>query len=271
VPRLTLSDGVELHWEERGEGPLIVLAPQFFGYPEILEGLTADLARDHRVVSYHVRGTGGSTRAGPYDIETDAADLAALLEHLGEPAVLVPLGDGAARAVKAAGLCPEHLVRAIVAPGGNPIGRRASEGTDGLAASDTVIDALIGMMEVDYRSALNTMLDTANPDFTEEQLRHRIDRTVEHCPHEAALPRMRAWVTDDSTDEARALGDKLWLLEHGQNMWFPIEILKRTRELLPEAHVQQVENGPITRPDIAAEIVRGITSERPAGVSAREA
>ena len=48
--RLERPDGVELHWEERGEGPPVVLAPYWSGHPGVYEDLLSDLARDHRVV-----------------------------------------------------------------------------------------------------------------------------------------------------------------------------------------------------------------------------
>ena len=35
------------------------------------------------------------------------------------------------------------------------------------------------------------------------------------------------------------------------------------RELLPEAHVEVVEDGPVSRPDIVAGVVRGITGGKP--------
>jgi pimeloyl-ACP methyl ester carboxylesterase len=259
VPRLRCPDGVELHWEERGEGPLVILAGPFFGYPEVFEDLLAELARDHRVVVYHVRGTGSSSREGPYDPDVDAADLALLMQELGEPAVLLASGDGTLRAVRAFTQCPD-LVVAVVSPGGNPLGRRAARDTEGLAGSDSVIDALIGMMEVDYRSALHTMLATANPQLDEDEVRARLDRTVEHCPREAVLPRMRRWVEDNATEETRALGQRFWLLEHGLNPWFMIDTLDVTRELLPEAHIEQVEDGPLSRPDITAGVVRRLTA-----------
>lgn len=251
-------DGVEIYWAQSGEGPLVVLAVQFFGYPEILADLITDLASDHRVVSYHLRGTGRSARRGPYDIDTDAADLGAVIEAAGAPAVVVTMGDGCNRAVKLAAMRPE-LVGGVVSPGGNPLGRKAAEGTEGLAGSDSVVEALLGMMEIDYRSALRTMLGTGNPDLGEEQLQERVNLTAAHCPHEAATPRMREWAEDDSHDEARALGNRLWLLEHGQNPWFTIETLPRTREFLPDAHVHEVADGPMSRPDLTAAVVRQVT------------
>jgi pimeloyl-ACP methyl ester carboxylesterase len=259
MSRLRRADGVEIYWEERGEGPLVVLAAQFFGFPETFEGLVHDLARDHRVAIYHLRGTGNSSRHGPYDIDQDADDLAALIAELGGPALVVAVGDGTSRAVKAAALRPE-LVSAVVSAGGNPVGRSAATGTESLAGSDSVLDALLGMIETDYRSALRTMLDTANPQLDSEGLRDRLNRTVEHCPHDAAVPRMRSWIVDDATEQAQALGDRLWLLEHGQNPWFPIEVARRTRKFLPEAHIEEVEDGPLTRPDITAAVVRTLTA-----------
>jgi pimeloyl-ACP methyl ester carboxylesterase len=261
-------DGVRIHWEERGEGPLVVIAVQVFAFPEFLADLIADLATDHRVVCYHLRGTGSSTRQGPYDIDTDAADLGAVIEEAGGPAVVVAMGDGCNRAVKLAAARPE-LVGAVVTPGGNPLGRKAAEGTEGLAGSESVVEALLGMMEIDYRSALRSMLGTGNPDLGEEQLQERVSLTVAHCPHEAAVPRMRQWAEDDSHEQARALGDRLWLLEHGLNLWFPIETLSRTRELLPQAHVEEVPDGPISRPDLTAAVVREVTAQ--ARVSAQRA
>ena len=46
----------------------------------MFDGLIDDLVTDHRVVTYDLRGSGQSTRQGPYDVDTDAADLAALIE-----------------------------------------------------------------------------------------------------------------------------------------------------------------------------------------------
>ena len=78
MPVLRRPDGVDLAWGEQGEGPLIVLANQFFGRAETFDGLIRDLTRDHRLVTYNLRGTGESTRDGPYDMETDAALLLVL-------------------------------------------------------------------------------------------------------------------------------------------------------------------------------------------------
>jgi pimeloyl-ACP methyl ester carboxylesterase len=260
MPFLTRPDGVKLAWEQRGEGPPVVLANQFFGVAETFTGLLDDLSRDHRVITYNLRGTGDSTRQGPYDFQVDADDLEAIVELADEPVLLIAFADGCNRAVRVAARRPE-LVTAVVSPAGNPVGLAAVEGTDALAGSSSVLQALVGMMSTDYRGALRTMFATANPNWDEESVRQRVSATVEILPQEAALPRIKAWIADNVIEEARTLGDRLWMLEDGSNPWFPIEVARQTRSILPEAHIIEVEDGAITRPDITSGLIRRLTSE----------
>lgn len=259
MPRVSRPDGVQLAWQERGEGPLVLLANQFFGDADTFEGLIADLARDHRFVSYHLRGTGASTREGPYDFETDADDLEAVIEAAGEPALVLAFADGCNRAVRVAARRPD-LVPTVLSPAGNPVGLAAVEGTEALAGSTGVLAALVGMMGTDYRGAFRTMFSTANPDWDEDRVRQRVATIVELVPQEAALPRLKAWIADNVIEEARMLGDRLWMLEDGTNPWFPIEVARQTRSILPDARIIEVEDGAISRPDIAAGMVRRLTS-----------
>ena len=258
MPFVGRPDGVELYWEERGEGPAIVVANQFFAPLEVFDGLMDLLAERHRLVTYDPRGIGRSTPRGPYDLATDAGDLGGLIEATcNEPAVVVSMGDGSNRAVRLAVARPE-LVAAVVCVAGNPVNRVAGEGGEGLAASDSVIEALLSMMETDYRSALRTMISTANPNLDAEAVRARVAASAERCPQEAAAPRMRSWIEDDAVEHSVALGDRLWILDDGTNPWF-LETIKRTAELLPEAHVHAVENGAVSRPDIAARFIGELT------------
>jgi pimeloyl-ACP methyl ester carboxylesterase len=253
---------VNLAWDERGEGPVVVLANQFFGVGATFAALLDDLASDHRVITYNLRGTGDSTRQGPYDFQVDADDLEAVVELAEEPALLVAFADGCNRAVRVAARRPE-LVTAVVSPAGNPVGLAAVEGTDALAGSTSVLQALVGMMSTDYRGALRTMFATANPDWDEESVRERVSATVEILPQDAALPRLKNWIADDVIEEARALGGGLWMLEDGTNPWFPIEVARQTRSILPNAHIIEVSDGAISRPDITAGVIRKLTSAGP--------
>jgi pimeloyl-ACP methyl ester carboxylesterase len=266
MPSISRPDGAELYWEERGDGPVVVVANQFFAPLNVFGRLLDMVAGQHRLVTYDPRGIGSSSAHGPHDLATDAEDLAALIEGTCDgPVVIAAMGDGANRSVHVAADRPD-LVQAVVCVSGNPISRVAGEGGEGLAASDSVIDALLAMMETDYRSALRTMIATANPDLDEAAVRERVAASAERCPQEAAAARLRSWVEDEALEPARAAGDRLWILEDGTNPWF-LETAKRTAELLPDAHVETVENGAVSRPDIAASYIGTLTGAERAGAA----
>jgi pimeloyl-ACP methyl ester carboxylesterase len=260
VPKLRLPDGVELHWEERGEGPLVVGAAPCTSVPTAFQALQDDLARDHCVVVYDPRGTGRSTRSGPYDIPTDAQDLAHLLDELGEPAVIVAFGDALLRAVETSALRSE-LVRGVVSPGVAALGsgRDYAGVEDGLASSPAVVGALVQLLENDYRAGLRTVVEGGNPQFSPEQVQKRIDEVVANAPLEATLARLRQWGSHDSREAARRLGDRLHVLIFGGNLWFPPELEAVIRRDVPEARIEHVEDGAVSRPDLTASVIRRIT------------
>lgn len=266
MPQLKRPDGAIIDWQERGEGPLIVMALQFFGGASVFPAMLDELAADHRVVTYDIRGVGASSPEGPYDQETDKQDLIALIEELGGPALLIPVGDGVNRSVRVAAERPE-LVVAVLSPGGNPVGREAAKDTDGLAGSDSVVEAVTGMVGTDYRGALRALFTNGNPQMTGDQVRDRVQATIDYCPQPVAVERMRNWVDDETGEMARKLGGRLWLLEHGTSPWFPLAIVEPTRRLLPEAQIEIVEDGPISRPDITASYARKILSAQTAMAS----
>jgi pimeloyl-ACP methyl ester carboxylesterase len=263
VPTLTRDDGIEIHWEERGSGPLVVLAPYCISHPAVFDPLEAELDSDHRVVRYDDRGSGASTRRGPYDMETGAADLEAVLQAVGGSAVVVALADGVNRAVRVAAERPD-LIEALVVPGGNPAGRRALQGTDAMVSSDSVVDAFISMAETDYRGAVRSLASAGNPQMSEEEVRERVGLQVAHQPQDAASARLRAWADDDASEYGRRCGDRMWLLysDDAGGGWFPVgdEGASLARRHFPEAHVERIENGIMSRPDLTAAAVRRITS-----------
>jgi pimeloyl-ACP methyl ester carboxylesterase len=260
VPTLRRPDGAELHWEQRGAGPLVVFCHPCFSLPSAFQGLTDELTKDHRTVVYDPRGTGASSRTGPWEIPTDAEDLIALLEEIGEPAVLVSFADGLHRSVQVGAERPDH-VRAVICPGVAAFGPRASypDLDDGLASSPAVVGALLQLLETDYRSGLRTVVEGGNPQMSEREIQERIDAVIEHVPAEVTLSRLRSWIGYDSRREARALGDRLWVLAFPGNVWFPLELLDALRADAPEARVEHVADGAVSRPDLTAEIVRRVT------------
>ena len=160
------------------------------------------------------------------------------------------MGDGSNRAVHAAAARPD-LVDAVVCAGrqpGRPHGGRGHGrpgrlrvGAGGAAVDDG--DRLPRRAAHDDRHR--------EPGVRRGDVRdaRQLDR-ASTARRRSRAARMRSWIEDDALEPARALGDRLWMLEHGGNPWFPIEVARRTRELLPEAHIHEVEDGAVSRPDI---------------------
>jgi pimeloyl-ACP methyl ester carboxylesterase len=263
VPRLRRPDGVEIEWQLQGDaGPLVVLALMSLQPLAISRPFVEELASDHRVLTYAVRGTGGSSRNGPYDIETDAADLAALAEESRGGALVVGFGDGGPRAVRAAADRPD-LIHTVAISGELPLGPvSGASRSEALAESPAVLEALLGLLEVDYRTGLRTMFTSSgDSQWHTLALQDRLAATEAHCPREVGVPRMRAWVRDDSSAFGRALGRRLWYLHYPGNAWFK-GALEAIRRDLPGARFEAVPDGVISRPAENAAAIRGILAAR---------
>jgi pimeloyl-ACP methyl ester carboxylesterase len=264
MPRLQRPDGAELHWEEHGEGPTMVITPHAWALPELFDFLVAELEEDCRIVRYDARGTGRSSRVGPHDMETGAADLLAVVEDAGAPAVVAAMADAAGRAARAGAERPD-LVPAVMAVGSIPIGLEQLRGLDALVASPTVINAFIDMLATDYRGAMRPLMTAVNTQWSEDEVRERMDRQIEHTPQDVMVERIRAWSEDDPLAAGQALGDRLWILLSPDTAgpWFPSPgaLDDDLDRLLPQAHRHQIEDGIITRPELTAEIVRQVLAE----------
>ena len=263
MPRLRRPDGAEIEWRVQGtDGPLVAIALMALHPPGVCDGLVQRLVADHRVLSYDLRGTGASSRTGPYDIETDADDLAAVVEEVGGDALAVALGDGARRCVRAAADHP-GAIHTVVISGELPLGRIGDTGSqDALANSPAVLDALLGLLETDFRTGLRTMMVSSGEDEWHEQaLRKRMDAMEAHSPPEVGVPRMRSWIEDDSRSQGQALGDRLWYLHYPGNAWFQGS-LQIVRKSLPDAQLVPVSEGVISSPEENARAVRRLLAAR---------
>jgi pimeloyl-ACP methyl ester carboxylesterase len=264
MPIVERPGGVEIHWREHGQGPLVVIASYWSLHPSMYDNVVAELEVDHRVVLYDDRGVGASTRQGPYDIETSSADLAAVIEAAGAPAVLLATADGSNRSVRALAARPD-LITGIVCVGGAPIGRRSFADFEAMAASDGVVAALLSQVETDYRGALRGILASTNPQMSDDELRERVSAQSEYVPREAAVGRINAWVGDEPVELARAAGDRLWVAvsEGLGGGWFPSGAALREllEAMLPEARIFDVDDGLVSRPDQAAALVRRVSAQ----------
>jgi hypothetical protein len=82
-----------------------------------------------------------------------------------------------------------------------------------------------------------------------------------HSPQDVGVPRMVSWVKDDSRSEGQALEGRLWYLHYPGNAWFQgsLEIVRRS---LPEAQLEAVPDGVISRPRENAAAIRRILATR---------
>ena len=258
MPALERPDGARIHYEVRGEGPLVVFSLGFASTPETYEGLAADLARDHRVLTWHPRGCGESSPDGPFDVPTDADDLLALIHEEGPPAIAYGAGHGVDVSICAA-TKDRDAIRAFVTPGIVTAVRGHLEGTEGFAGSETVTDMLVEQLRRDPRAAVRATVSSLNPQLDEDGLRARIDEVLAYTSPETTLARIESWLSGDSPlEEVRALGDRLTIVWHGSDSW-QTGAIPRVRELLPDARVVEVEDGPLSRPDLAANVVREVS------------
>lgn len=264
MAELERPDGAKIHYEIRGEdGPAIVLAPYWGWVPGTYDEIFERLGGEHRIVTYHLRGTGQSSRQGPYDMETETADLEAVVAAAGGPAVLLALADSGNRAAHLGARRPD-LIESVVCVGAPPLPRTAFDGSDAMLSSEETIAAFIGMIESNYRAAIRGLVQATNSQMSEDDLRQRVDLQVDFAPAEVTVERSRAWFADDPDPDARELGERLWVLLSSETagQWFPSgeEVGRMTNRLFPQARVEWLEPGPISNPELAAEILRQVTA-----------
>jgi pimeloyl-ACP methyl ester carboxylesterase len=267
MPFVERPDGVEIHYETRGEGRLVVLAHHsLWSYPDTYAELIADLTRDHRLLLVDARGCGRSSRSGPYEPATDAADLEAVVEAEGGNALGFAVVEGFNRAVRVATARPD-LIDQLIAVGpaaAAMLPRGELTGSGVMAASDSVMEMLLKLLNTEPRAALRTLIRMANPEIDEDDLRERVDRASAYVSLEAANDRTRAWLEDDVSEQARTLGDRLWILHGEREPWFEGALGERVAALFPKAHVEPFAGGPVSHPDLMAATVRRIEAAQPA-------
>ena len=83
-------NGAQFHFVETGKGPLVVL---LHGFPEMWwswrHQIQAIAAAGYRVIAPDLRGYNDSEKKGPYDIDTLADDIKALIDYAGEKSAVV--------------------------------------------------------------------------------------------------------------------------------------------------------------------------------------
>jgi len=113
----TTPNGTMIAFDVEGpEGaPPVVFVHGIIGARSTWHDIAADLAADHRTYCIDLRGHGGSTKGGAYDIEHYTDDLVAFLEGvIGEPAVLVGHSLGGVVSAETIMRRPDLVSRALL-------------------------------------------------------------------------------------------------------------------------------------------------------------
>ncbi len=122
-------NGVEIHWEETGEGEPLLFLHGATGCGADWRYIFADPPAGYRVIAPDLRGHGASTNpSGAFTFRQCARDVHALLRHLGVPRVkAIGLGGGGIVLLHMATAEPASIASMIVvsAPPYFPAGARA--------------------------------------------------------------------------------------------------------------------------------------------------
>ncbi|HEU4829952.1 MAG TPA: alpha/beta hydrolase [Gemmatimonadales bacterium] len=99
---VTSADGTRIAYEEVGEGPRVVVIGGLFCDRQRMDDLAGHLAEAFTVLNYDRRGRGESGDTGPYAVEREIDDLAALIGAAGGSAMVYGHSSGAGLALRAA-------------------------------------------------------------------------------------------------------------------------------------------------------------------------
>ncbi|HXP18035.1 MAG TPA: alpha/beta hydrolase [Streptosporangiaceae bacterium] len=104
-------NGIEISYSDTGgEGPAVVLSHGFLMDQSMFEPQVAALAPEFRVITWDERGHGGTPAPGAFSYWDSAADVLALLDHLGvQRAVLGGMSQGGFLSLRAALTAPDRV------------------------------------------------------------------------------------------------------------------------------------------------------------------
>jgi pimeloyl-ACP methyl ester carboxylesterase len=106
---VTSRDGTKIAYDRFGHGPALILVNGALGDRKLdrriklMSGIAGALARNYTVINYDRRGRGDSTEAGPFSVQREIEDIAALIDEFGGRAALFGFSSGGALALRAAG------------------------------------------------------------------------------------------------------------------------------------------------------------------------
>jgi pimeloyl-ACP methyl ester carboxylesterase len=193
------SGGVRIRYVDVGTGPAVVLVHGFTGDIErawVHTGILPDLARDHRVVAFDLRGHGHSDKPhAPRAYDDVGLDLMRLMDHVGlKQAHIVGYSLGGIIAARLLVTHPERFRSAVL---GGAAYRRARGDAADQAAEAAAREIEAGV----YRALIVSTAPTDEPPPSEEAIRSRsreIAASNDVRAHAALMRARRALLVSDA-------------------------------------------------------------------------
>lgn len=219
-------------------------------------GIACELSRNYRVIAYDRRGCGGSSDAadGSYDLAAQAADLQAVIEHVGAPANVLAHSAGTLVALELLRTEPHLVDRTILHEPAV-----SAEGV-GMGAAPVLLDMIAaGKVSRALRLFLGALgdLDPEAPGTTEAEAKHALRNGRSFMANEYGITMtcVPDWdsVRASKTVAAVLLGELSIGTPREAGTRAAAEYLDCPLVTIPGAH-----NGLRDRPAAAARAVRGI-------------
>ncbi len=219
------------------------------------DGIARELACDYRVIAYDRRGCGesGDAADGRYDLAAQAADLQAVIEHIGAPANVLAHSAGTLVTLELLRANPAIIPRAILHE------PAVTDEGAGLGAAPVLLEMIAaGKVSRALRAFLGAIGDSAwGPKLTEAEAKHALRNGRSFMANEYGITMtcVPDWdsVRASKTVAAVLLGELSIGTPREAGTRMAAELLDCPLVTIPGAH-----NGLRDRPATAARAVRGI-------------
>lgn len=185
--RVPSADGVSIHYVAEGSGPVVVLAHCLDCSLQYWDAVTADLARDHRVVRLDLAGDGGSgSNRARWSIDGFVGDIRAVVNAAGvDNFTLVG-----------------HSISGTIAL---ETARQLGERVTGVVPIDSVLD-VDAHMPAEARVKVLQKIRTDYRNFVDEQLPNLLPKN----PDPKVVARVRGDALAADPDRAAAILESIW-------------------------------------------------------------
>lgn len=236
MPRLRVNEGIELYYEEAGQGPPILFISGLGYWRWCWFRQVPFLSRSFRVITFDNRGVGDSDKPDvPYTIPLLARDAADLVRGLGHERVYVAGHSMGGMIAQELALAEPALVAGLVLVG------TTAGGPGHVAPDPAALQALVPRPDLTHEENMRLAFPVAvapgyfdrNPDDLEEMVRVRMSRPTPLYAYHRQLGAARAW--GGSAGRLAGLAVPTLVVHGDQDALVPLANGRRLAELIPDA------------------------------------